>query len=501
MPKITTGSSIRSSLGYDLASKSGEPGGEWIAGSLSGSAREMAKTAALFRSLRPDCQKAIWSVSLSLPPADGRQTPEMWAAITESFFKKMGIDHAKYAWACHRHTFKNDHIHIRLCRVASDGTLWNQENSARRAIKACSELEAEFDLSKHDRTPSPKTRPSRAEIEISQRKGTPMSREKIQETVDKIISEHPEGIDFQAFAGLLQAENIEVMPYAPGGTLKGASYIFDSLKWAGSRIGREYSAGLPERGVRFGAEAKVKAENEALESKKDNEEQDADDRADDRARARDRAPAMVRGILQPRPKVDIDLHKTANNISRADIGPLSKVMLLVGMASLKLSAAAIEALLNFVRWLLKKFGLMLSPAQPGSAQAQTGLPFDPRYIDVESRIVAKPAAPTAIENAANEMMQVADALEKNDPDLLPSGQGRDDLSAALVAENSPFSIPPSNVKTVDIHEEAEIKRNDLDDLFSTPKSPFFRELDKLINDALAALDRAVKAQQDAEFCC
>lgn len=495
VPKITTGSSIRSSLEYDLASKNGEPGGEWIAGSLSGSAREMAKSAALFRQLRPDCKKAIWSVSLSLPPADGRQSAEKWAEITHSFLKKMGIDHTKYAWAAHRHDFKNDHIHIRLCRISADGALWNQEYSARRAIKACSELESEFELNKHSRTPAPKSRPSRAEIEISQRKGTPMSREKIQESVNKIIAEHPEGIDFQAFAGLLQAENIEVLLYAPGGILKGVSYSFDSLKWPGSKIGREYSVGLPERGVRYGSEAKIQAEKATVERAEN-----------DRARANDRAPAMVRNILKPRPKVDLDLDlaKTTNSIVRSDIGPVSKVMLLVGMAALRLSAAALEALLNFVRWLLKKLGFALQPAAPGSAQAATKLPFSPSFIDVESRFLPKPKPESAIENraeeAAHELLKVVDSLEKNDPDLLPPGQGREELVAALVAEQSPFSFLPADDKTVDIQAPQEIKQDglDLDELFPAPKTEFFRQLNGLIDDAMAALDRAVKAQQDAE---
>ena len=225
-----------------------------------------------------------------------------------------------------------------------------------------------------------------------------------------------------------------------------------------------------------------------------------DDRADDRAhdKEQDRRPAMIRNALQLRPKADLDLPKTVDNIARTDIGPVSKVMLLIGAAAVKLSAAALAALINFIRALLRRFGLMLTAAAPGSAQAQTALPFEPRYLDVESRFVPEPVTPNAIENAANELMKVADALEKNDPDLLPPGQGREELAAALVAEQSPFSIPPSNVKTVEIQGSAENKPDGLDALFSAPQEVVQPTPTQLVDDTLAALGRAVKAQADAE---
>ena len=75
-----------------------------------------------------------------------------------------------------------------------------------------------------------------------------MSREKIQELVNKILADHPTGIDFDEFQKLLLEQKIEVQAYAPGGVLKGVSYSFDSLKWPGNKIGREFSSGLSQRG-------------------------------------------------------------------------------------------------------------------------------------------------------------------------------------------------------------------------------------------------------------
>jgi hypothetical protein len=197
VPKITTSASIRNCFDYDLRSKNADdPPGEWVAGTVIGSAREMAKATALYRQLRPDCKKAIWSCSLSLPPADGRREASEWLEIAETFLEKMGVDIKTHAWAAHRHQHENDHIHLRLCRIGADGRLWNQEHSAKRAIKICAELEAEFDLATHDRTPSKKKRPTMAETQKFNRKGIPMSRTIIQNAVDQIIKDHPEGIDF-----------------------------------------------------------------------------------------------------------------------------------------------------------------------------------------------------------------------------------------------------------------------------------------------------------------
>lgn len=463
-PKITTGASIRSCLEYDLASKDGEPAGEWICGSLVGSAREMARQASFFRALRPDCKKAIWSCSLSLPPADGRRTAENWAEITQSFFKKMGIEQSKYAWAAHRHTHQNDHIHIRLCRVGSDGVLWNQEHSARRAIKACAELEVEFDLNKHDRTPAPKTRPSRAEVEISKRKGTPMSREKIQDSVDEIIKNHPEGIYFHHLQKLLSDKNVGMYDYASGGVLKGVSYSCDGLKWPGSKIGREYSAGLAERGVRYQAGAQV-GEAEELQAPTAT--------PTPAVPARDkysRAPGALRQILRDgnsanqimplgaRPAASwadkvvptFDMEKFSGTVGDLDVGPLSKAMLLLGAATIGMGLEIIKAIIRMLQWLLAKLGFGLRPvSQNTSGTEQHALGYEPYYLEADVREVD--VEKTAEQQAADVVLQIVAGLAH--PESLPQGEGREELIAELAKQKESAA--------------AEVEANPLDDVFGT----------------------------------
>ena len=489
VPKVTTNASIRSCLDYDLASKDGEPAGEWVAGSLSGTGREMARQAGLFRQLRPDVKKAIWSCSLSLPPSDGRRTAENWAEITAAFFKKMGIDQSKYAWAAHRHTHHNDHVHIRLCRVGSDGLLWNQEHSAKKAIKACSELEVEFDLNKHDRTPAPKDRPSRAEIEISKRKGIPMSREKIQDSVNKIIADHPEGIDFVHFQRLLAELPIGVLPYAPNGIFKGVSYSCDGLKWPGSKIGREFSAGLTERGVRYQETTATAGQQVA-----------------DPFLTQQIPPAELKRTLPALPpqhqlarvaappagpetsvkKMGFDLDQIAD----LQIGPLSKVMLYLGGVLANLGFSALRLLLQFVQRLLAKFGFGMRPIQSinSSIAAPAPLEYEPFVIDSEARIVTQ----SDVDQAATNVFQIAEAVRLQDPNLLPVGEGRAELADALIEDNS------SGQATVSFKTVPEIiasEKSELDDLFAAEADG----PDEHKVDELEALKSAVETQSAAEI--
>ena len=487
VPKVTTGSSIRSAIEYDLASKDGEPGGEWVAGSLSGTGREIARQAGLFRQLRPDVKKAIWSCSLSLPPADGRRTAENWAAITASFFQKMGIDQSKYAWAVHRHTHQNDHCHIRLCRVGSDGVLWNQEHSAKRAIKACAELEVEFDLNKHDRTPTPKTRPSRAETEISIRKGKPMSREKIQELVNKILADHPTGIDFDEFQKLLLEQKIEVQAYAPGGVLKGVSYSFDSLKWPGSKIGREFSAGLSERGVRYQQTTATAGQQVAGPSQRT---PPAELKRTMLGQPPQHQIARVAAPIEtetPVKKMGFDLEQIAN----MQIGPLSKVMLYLGGVVVNLGFSALRLLLQFVQRLLAKFGFGMRPIQSTSTAqaAPERLEHEPFVIEGETRQVTQ----SDVDEAARQVFLVAESVSQQDPNLLPAGEGRAELVEALTEANS------AGQATVNFKADPEIIESEnvsaLDELFAAgadcPDAPEIDELE--------ALKSAVKAQNQAEI--
>jgi hypothetical protein len=400
VPKISTsGASIRSALAYDQASKNGEPPGEWVAGTLIGTPREMAKHTAMYRQLRPDCKKAIWSCSLSLPPSDGRREAAEWGQIAEAFLQKMGVDRKTHAWAAHRHTHHNDHIHIRLCRISSSGTLWNQEHSAKRAIAACSELEDEFHLVTHDRTPAKKKRLTMAEEQIFNRKGIPMSRTTIQSAVDSIIADHPQGIEFAELQALLAARQIDIQAYAPGGVLKGVSYLHDSVKWPGSKIGSDYSAGLTSRGVRYGAEA-PRQDTPPAEQKKT-------------------IPPAQRAAEQVTYSVPAKTW-TFDGKNAIESGSMSSPFSMVAAAVMELAAKLIALGIKMWRAILEWLGRKLGIAGLGmtSNEAARSVQIAPQstVIDVPSRVVPDPQL---LSQTAAEINAVGDAVENNNSSLLP----------------------------------------------------------------------------------
>ena len=250
IPKVTVGAGIRGALEYDFSSKGGEPRAEYIGGTLVGSPRQMSAQAAALRQLRPDCKKPVLRISLSLPPGDGQLSTGQWLSVIDSFRREMNIPDDT-AWCAVRHTDRDhDHVHFTMLRILPNGQLWNQENSAKRAIQACQLIEKEFHLSTHSREKASKSRPTRAESEIQKRTGNIMSREHIQDLVDAIFAAYPGEVDFKDFKNDLAAAGITVEEYAPKGVFKGVSYTDkDGIRWPGSKIGRDYSAGLIERGL------------------------------------------------------------------------------------------------------------------------------------------------------------------------------------------------------------------------------------------------------------
>ncbi|WP_421955139.1 relaxase/mobilization nuclease domain-containing protein [Polaromonas sp.] len=451
VPKITVGAGLRGALEYDQSSKDGALRAEWVVGTLVGTPREMAAQAGHFRALRPDCKKPVWRCSISLPPSDGRQTLQKWESIATDFLREMGIPQ-NAAWCAIRHFERDhDHIHLTVLRALPDGSLWKQEHSARRAIKACEKLEQVHNLSTHSRTPAPKERPSRAEIEISNRKGTPMSRELIQDSVNSILQANPKGIDFTDLQKLLVAKGVDIQPYAPGGVLRGVSYSFDGFKWPGSKIGREFSAGLPERGVRYSVGTEKASTADILQAPElglgDANSSAPSSRREADQDPYDRAPAMVRGNLKnnfPQNRVRslgsppdiftarkplLDLQK----LQAVDVGPLSKSLLILGGALINVGAEVVLKIVEFIKRLLLKLGIGLRPSafQTYEHPAKVPLVYEP-VMHAE----ALPLAGTSenVDDVAQKVLDVVDAIALKNTDLLPAGEGREELVKALQKE-------------------------------------------------------------------
>lgn len=233
--------------------------GEFIGGTLIGTPREMSRQAAPFRAARADAKAPVMHYSLSLEAGDGRKTKEEWEAMVQSFLEKMGFDHKRGAWASwiHRDT-DMDHVHIVFLRSMGDGSLWNREFSARRAIEATAQIEREFGLRTHDRTPKKeKRRLTRKEAELASKlakKGQKMTKVEMQKHIDSVVSQlskdHPDGYDVDQLSSALSGVGVQVEAYEPKGKLTGLKYQMDGVWVSGSSMGTDYSPkGLMARGL------------------------------------------------------------------------------------------------------------------------------------------------------------------------------------------------------------------------------------------------------------
>lgn len=215
----------------------------------------MARQAAPFRAARPDIKAPVMHYSLSLQAGDGRKTPEEWKPIVESFLTKMGVP-LDAAWTSYLHNDTTiQHCHIAFLRSFGDGEVWNREFSAKRAIQATAEIEKEFGLLTHDRTPNKqKKRQSVEEKRFEkqlQKQGKVMSREHIARQVDDFIeSRKGASYSIEELRAGLAGVGIQVEVTERGGQLAGVKFQHEGIWISGSSIGDGYKAqGLVQRGL------------------------------------------------------------------------------------------------------------------------------------------------------------------------------------------------------------------------------------------------------------
>jgi hypothetical protein len=168
----------------------------------------------------------------------------------------MDVDPYLVAWCAINHKDrKHDHIHITLCRILLNGSLWDHANDVPRAIKACAQIERESmqligrQLHIHDRSPKDKRSLSMSELKLKEQ-GLVVSREFIQQIVDQVIKSRPHGISLTDFVRELKTLGVEARPLFSEGEFNGISYGADGISWPGGKLGKAYTnTGLFARGV------------------------------------------------------------------------------------------------------------------------------------------------------------------------------------------------------------------------------------------------------------
>ncbi|WP_144942963.1 relaxase/mobilization nuclease domain-containing protein [Kocuria salsicia] len=91
---------------------------------------------------RPEITKPVWQASLRNTVEDRRLTDAEWAQAGQTFAESMGF--AEHPWVMVRHA--DDHVHVVVCRVSDEGTVWHGRNDRRAVQSACTRLELEHGL-------------------------------------------------------------------------------------------------------------------------------------------------------------------------------------------------------------------------------------------------------------------------------------------------------------------------------------------------------------------
>jgi hypothetical protein len=199
------------------------------------------------------------------------------------------------------------------------------------------------------------------------------------------------------------------------------SYFCDSVKWPGSKIGTDYSVGLPGRGVRYSAEApQAAATAPPAESKK----------------TIPQTPNSANQITHSVPAKTWSFDSRNAIESGAMSSPFSIVCVAAAELLARLAQIGIEFFKKIMAWLSRKLGLVGLGMTSNEATRSVQISPKADYIDVQARHVQDPKL---IENAAAEINQVAQAIEKNDAELLP--ESANDLAKFFEKEGSTEQDP------------------------------------------------------------
>lgn len=196
--------------------------------------------------------------------------------------------------------------------------------------------------------------------------------------------------------------------------MKGVSYLYDGLKWPGSKLGSAYSAGLPERGVAYATETSVEPKDQPEVLKPVS-----------------KMPAMLKPLILPehypakelthaahQTEVTLDTSNFNNQvINNINVGPASTAMLLIAGVLANASLSLINMVIAFLKRLLAFFGFGMRQSSHQAHQHPDA--SAPPLCYEPTKLAALPAPKSAEDKVAMELYQVARALEENDPSLLP----------------------------------------------------------------------------------
>jgi hypothetical protein len=199
----------------------------------------MTKEFNIVRQLRPRLQKAVYHVSLNLPPTDKLSDIE-FSALAEDYLQGMGFDDNQYLIYMHTDQ-EHQHVHIIANRVKFSGGVVSDSGDYKRSQKLVRKLERKYRLTQlAENTNREKAALTQQEIEKAIRTG--------QVPVKLILQKHVRESLEQAknigqFIDHLQAKEIEPKFSISKSTerVMGISFKYDDIIFKGSSLGRKFS--------------------------------------------------------------------------------------------------------------------------------------------------------------------------------------------------------------------------------------------------------------------
>lgn len=204
-----------------------------------GSAVEMSKEFNLVRQLRPRLGKAVYHVSLNLPP-DEKMNDKNFVSMGLDYLKGMGFDDNQYI--IYRHDDQShQHIHIVANRVKFSGDLVSDSKDYKRSELLVRKLEQKYGLSLLPEKPLERRAAlTQNEIEKTFRTGKAPVKSILQHQLMEALKRSG---NIEEFIHQLQSREIgpKFNISKTTGRVSGVSFSYAGVVYKGSSLGRQYS--------------------------------------------------------------------------------------------------------------------------------------------------------------------------------------------------------------------------------------------------------------------
>jgi len=277
MDRVKRGKGFRGVLNYAFANDNGDLPGKVIGGNIWGdNARDMARQFGISRKMRPDIEKPVWHQSLRLSKGE-KLSNEKWAQIVDDYMTRMGFsdDHQR-TYIMHDDE-KGQGIHIIASRISLSGKLYLGQNENLIITSIVQQLEkdhgltitkgAEYDQETGKVIMPDKKKPTKNEIEKSERTGENIPRVELQNLVMEAKLDNP---DILVFMDRLTKKGVSVIPnIASTGRMNGFGFGLNGLSFSGSKLGKEFVWNQLKNEVNYNPERDFDFDNKKLKTIQD----------------------------------------------------------------------------------------------------------------------------------------------------------------------------------------------------------------------------------------